>query len=144
MAALNSAGRARRAAQGPTADDNSQSPSVSFATIGSYQPPPSAAPMSMPQQQQQQQQQLTPQQRQRQGFYQGLATFMSHRGSPLPPTVTGVQVPNFDPNNTMWKSIEPSSEIGGIKLCGKDVDLYRVFNMVLQAGGSNKVSKWSL
>jgi hypothetical protein len=141
MAALNSAGRARRATHGPS-DDKSQSPNVSFATISSYQPPSNPTPSADPQQHPQQ---LNPQQqRQRQAFLHGLATFMSHRNNPLPPNVTGVPVPNFDPNTTVWKALEPGTEIGTFKLAGKNIDLFRLFNLALQAGGSNKVSLTSL
>jgi SWI/SNF chromatin-remodeling complex subunit SWI1 len=149
MAALNSAGMARRATHGPS-NDNSQSPNVSFATISSYQPPinnpamnqppqshPSLPTPTHPQHPTPQQQQ---QQRQRQSFLQGLSAFMSRGGNPLPPTVTGIAVPNWDGNSTHWKALEPGTELGTFKLAGKNIDLWKLFNLVAQAGGSVKVS----
>ena len=159
MAALNAAGKARRATHGPS-DDKTQSPNVSFATISNYQPPSGSTSMSHPQssfpitatpmnpqQQQQQQQQQGPQQvhqpsmqqRNRQGFLHGLATFMSHRNTPLPSSITGFPIPTYDHNNSIWKALEPGTELGAFKLCGKSIDLYRLFNTILQAGGSSKV-----
>lgn len=169
MAALSSAGRARRATHGPV-DDKSQSPTIPFASLSSYMtpglpanpmnhPPQTASSVSQlttnPQQQQQQQpqqqpqhaqtpqnqaqQQLMHQLRNRQGFLQGLATFLSHRGTPLPATITGMQAPNWNPENTPWKPLEPGTEIGTFKLAGKNIDIHRLFNMVFQVGGSTKV-----
>jgi SWI/SNF chromatin-remodeling complex subunit SWI1 len=143
--------RARRV-HGPSNGSKTQSPSFSFASTSGYQTPNSTTnPISHPQQpatsvpmnpqqlqaQQQQMQQLAQQQRNR--FLQGLANFMAHKGSPLPPSITGISAPNFDPNTTIWKALEPGTEFGTFKLCGKNIDLQRLFNLVIQAGGSGKV-----
>lgn len=71
----------------------------------------------------------------RQGFLNGLASIMFKRNTPLPPALTGVPAPNFDPNTTQFKFIEPSSEIGGFRLAGKDIDLFKLWGMVFQQGG---------
>lgn len=94
--------------------------------------------------QNQAQQQLMQQLRNRQGFLQGLATFLSHRGTPLPATITGMQAPNWNPENTPWKPLEPGTEIGTFKLAGKNIDIHRLFNMVFQVGGSTKVRIYNL
>lgn len=160
MAALNSAAMARRATHGPS-NDKSQSPSVPFATISSYQPPASAASMNPPQpshgmpggptlpqqqaqpqqQQQGQQQQINNVQRQRVGFLQGISHFMSRAGNPLPPNITGVHVPNYDPNTSPWKLLEPGTELGTFRLSGKNIDIFKLFNVVFSNGGSSKVRK---
>ncbi|EIW64780.1 uncharacterized protein TRAVEDRAFT_33530 [Trametes versicolor FP-101664 SS1] len=73
----------------------------------------------------------------------GLATLMVQRGTPLPPMLTGVPFPsNYDPANMPWKSLEVSTnDIGVVRLAGKDVDLYKLWGLILQAGGGQKVSQ---
>ena len=83
---------------------------------------------------QQQQAQL----RARAQFYNTLASLMNMRGTPLPPSITGVQGP-YDPMTSTWKTLELSSEPGGVRLSGRDIDLYRLFSTVMSAGGSPKV-----
>lgn len=75
-----------------------------------------------------------------QGFLQSLARIMAGRNTPLPPSITGVQVP-YDPATSPWKGLEPASEIGGFRLAGKDVDLFLLYGLVHQAGGANKVQQ---
>lgn len=75
------------------------------------------------------------------GFLTGLANVMATRGTPLPPALTGVPAPNYDPNTSMWKSIEPSSEIGYFRLAGKDVNLFKLWGSVFQSGGGNAVRR---
>jgi SWI/SNF chromatin-remodeling complex subunit SWI1 len=75
----------------------------------------------------------------RRGFLSGLATLMTRRGMPLPLALTGVPS-DFDPNNTPWSGIEPSSTfIGAFRLAGKDIDLFKLWWQVVQAGGGAKV-----
>ena len=91
-------------------------------------------------QQQQQQQQQSLQQRKRQ-FLQGLGNLMLQRGVPLPPQLTGIPYPpTFDPSTSPWRSLELSNtDMGVVRLANKDVDLYRLWGLVLQTGGSAKV-----
>lgn len=70
-----------------------------------------------------------------QGFLQGLAGLMAKRNTPLPPSLTGIPYSNYDPNNTLWSIIEPSSEIGSFRLAGRDVDLFKLWGLVFQQGG---------
>ena len=74
-----------------------------------------------------------------QGFLQGLAGLMAKRNTPLPPSLTGIPYPNYDPNNTLWSIIEPSSEIGSFRLAGRDVDLFKLWGLVFQQGGGHMV-----
>ncbi|TDL28413.1 hypothetical protein BD410DRAFT_811550 [Rickenella mellea] len=75
-----------------------------------------------------------------QNFLSGLATIMSARNTPLPPSITGAQS-TFDPASSHWNSVEPASEIGGFKLAGKDVDLFKLWGLVFQFGGSAKLQQ---
>ncbi|KAH0590556.1 hypothetical protein H2248_000698 [Termitomyces sp. 'cryptogamus'] len=76
----------------------------------------------------------------RQGFLTGLANVMSSMGTPLPPALTGVPSPNFDPNSSRWKHLELSSEIGTIRLAGRDVGLFQLWGIVFRNGGGQAVT----
>ncbi|OCH96516.1 hypothetical protein OBBRIDRAFT_765320 [Obba rivulosa] len=110
--------------------------------IPNHQQNPNAAAASSPVMLQQQQQQQQHQQRKR-SFLNGLSNLMTHRNMPLPPALTGVPFPSgYDPNNSPWKNLEVSPlDIGIIRLAGKDIDLYRLWGMVQQAGGSQKITQ---
>ena len=77
----------------------------------------------------------------RRSWLNGLATLMAQRNMPLPPQLTGVPFPpNFDPVNMPWKSLEVSqTDLGVIRLAGKDVDLFRLWGLVTQHGGGQGV-----
>ena len=74
-----------------------------------------------------------------QGFLQGLATNFAKRGHPLPPALTGVAFPNYDPTNTPWSIVEAGSEVGTFKLVGKDVNLFKFWGLAIQQGGAQAV-----
>jgi SWI/SNF chromatin-remodeling complex subunit SWI1 len=74
-----------------------------------------------------------------QSFLQGLATSFAKRGHPLPPTLTGINFPNYDPTTTSWSVIEPGSEVGTFKLVGKDVNLFKFWGLAIQQGGGQAV-----
>jgi SWI/SNF chromatin-remodeling complex subunit SWI1 len=80
-------------------------------------------------------------QQRRRNFLTGLSNLMSSRGTPLPPSLTGIPYPlDYDPSNSPWKNIESSpTEIGSFRLADRDVDLFKLWGLVLQAGGSSKV-----
>jgi len=69
-----------------------------------------------------------------QHFLRNVAAFMLHRGTPLPPPVSGFPTPAYDPNTSPWKHLEPASEVGGIKVAGQDVDLLRLWSVVTNPG----------
>lgn len=79
-------------------------------------------------------------QRQR-NFLTGLANMMASRNTPLPPALTGVPYPpNYDQSKPHWQGIETSqTEVGVFRLAGKDVDLFKLWGAVFQAGGGAKV-----
>ncbi|KAF8140115.1 hypothetical protein EV363DRAFT_1393035 [Boletus edulis] len=72
------------------------------------------------------------------GFLLGLANVHISRGTPLPPALTAVQYPNYDPASSQWKSMECSSEPGAFRLAGKDIDLFKLWGIVCQLGGGPK------
>ncbi|KZT44392.1 hypothetical protein SISSUDRAFT_976648 [Sistotremastrum suecicum HHB10207 ss-3] len=78
--------------------------------------------------------------RQRQTFYSGLAQIMQAHGRPLPPTITGIPLP-YDEATSPWKTLEPSSELGGVKFAGRDVDLFKLWSLVASAGTSSKFER---
>jgi SWI/SNF chromatin-remodeling complex subunit SWI1 len=77
----------------------------------------------------------------RRNFLMGLASVMASRNTPLPPALTGVPYPqNHDPSNSHWKMIDISpDQPGAFRLAGKDVDLFKLWGVVFQAGGGTKV-----
>lgn len=73
-------------------------------------------------------------------FLSGLANVMAKRNTPLPPALTGVAVPNYDPTNSPWKAVEPSSEMGAFRLAGKDVNLFKLWGLVQYHGGGHAIT----
>lgn len=84
--------------------------------------------------------QLPPQQRRKQFLY-GLGNVMLQRGVPLPPQLTGIPYPpTYDPSASPWRTLDISNtDVGVVRLAGKEVDLYKLWALVQQAGGSAKV-----
>lgn len=78
-----------------------------------------------------------------QSFLNGLATIMAARNTPLPPSVTGVPCA-YDPATSPWKNLEPASALGGFKLAGQDVDLFKLWGLVFQNGGAGKLQQQAL
>lgn len=77
--------------------------------------------------------------RQRHGMLRVVAgAVASTRNIALPPALTGVPNPNYNPNNSPfgWLDIV---EVGILRLLGKEVDLLRLWNIVLNRGGTAKV-----
>lgn len=75
-----------------------------------------------------------------QGFLAGLANIMAKRNTPLPPALTGIPTPNYDPNTSQFKMIEPSpTETGCFRLAGRDIDLFKLWGLTIQQGGGSVV-----
>ncbi|KAJ7630741.1 hypothetical protein FB45DRAFT_916453 [Roridomyces roridus] len=77
------------------------------------------------------------------GFLNGLARIMVGRNTPLPPALTGVDTPSYDPANTQWKILEPA-EVGAFRLAGRDIELFKLWGIVFQAGGGPVLSRENL
>jgi len=75
------------------------------------------------------------------GFLNGIASVFAKRGTPLPPALTGVPSPLYDPNHSPWSTIEVGSDIGFFKLAGKEVNLFKLWGLVFQHGGGQSVSQ---
>ncbi len=75
-----------------------------------------------------------------QGFLVGLANIMVKRNTPLPPQITGVPTPQYDPHTSAFKSIELSPEVGHFRLGGRDIDVFKLWGSIASSGGS-RVSK---
>ncbi|KAL4243558.1 hypothetical protein ABKN59_001121 [Abortiporus biennis] len=74
-------------------------------------------------------------------FLNGMANIMMQRRMPLPPALTGMQTPGYDPNTSPWRSLEINpTELGTIRIAGRDVDLYKLWALVLQVGGGQKLT----
>lgn len=159
MAALQAAGRSR--AQSNSSNPNIITPTSSSIT-GSGLPPiaPSMNQHDQPQQPQQQQQHANPAmdpqtraqilQVQNQIMHQllnnrpphflpQLAEVMAQHGTPLPPALTGIQSPGYDPNTSRLRAILPGSTTGTFHLYGKEVDLHMLLVWIIQRGGGVKV-----
>jgi SWI/SNF chromatin-remodeling complex subunit SWI1 len=72
------------------------------------------------------------------GFLNGLARIMAQRNTPLPPALTGMDTPTYDPNTSQWKMVEPA-EVGAFRLAGRDIELFKLWTLVFQAGGGAAV-----
>lgn len=64
------------------------------------------------------------------------------RGTPLPPALTGINNPTWDPTTTPFK-FELGSERGIIKVAGHDVDLFKFWQALFAAGFTQKVCQFS-
>ncbi|KAJ6604456.1 hypothetical protein DFH09DRAFT_1122750 [Mycena vulgaris] len=74
------------------------------------------------------------------GFLNGLARIMASRGTPLPPVITGIETPTYDPSTTQWKILEPA-DVGAFRLAGRDIDLFKLWGLVFQNGGGTALSR---
>ncbi|KAG8939415.1 hypothetical protein FRC03_006318 [Tulasnella sp. 419] len=75
-------------------------------------------------------------------FLPQLAEYMAQRGSPLPPALTGVPKPNYDPNTSRFRVVQPGSSPGTFRIADKDVDLHMLLIWVLQRGGAKESTPW--
>lgn len=72
------------------------------------------------------------------GFLNGLAKIMASRNTPLPPALTGIETPTYDPNTTQWKILEPA-DVGSFRLAGREIELFKLWSLVFQNGGGTAV-----
>ncbi|KAJ7597179.1 hypothetical protein C8J56DRAFT_1011680 [Mycena floridula] len=74
------------------------------------------------------------------GFLNALSNIMAKRNTPLPPALTGVAAPNYDPATSLFKIIEPSAEVGAFRLAGRDIELFKLWGLVVQNGGAQALT----
>ncbi|KAL1749031.1 hypothetical protein HDZ31DRAFT_28356 [Schizophyllum fasciatum] len=78
-------------------------------------------------------------------FLVTLAHFHHQRGAPLPPQLVGIPSPTFNPQTTIWKQLELSPvEHGALRVGGRDVFLFRLWQVVLNTGGFMTVTAQNL
>ena len=70
-----------------------------------------------------------------------IAELYNRKGTPLPPALTGVQTPTWNPATSPFR-FELGSERGVIKLGGQDVDLFKLWQILFASGLSAKVSSF--
>ncbi|EJD54129.1 hypothetical protein AURDEDRAFT_96670 [Auricularia subglabra TFB-10046 SS5] len=77
-----------------------------------------------------------------QGFFKFLVGVMNARGQALPPFLVAHVQQNlqYDPNNSSFSWFEPGSYPGAFKVADKDVDVFRLWTLVTNAGGSQKIT----
>ncbi|TRM65748.1 hypothetical protein BD626DRAFT_555847 [Schizophyllum amplum] len=69
-------------------------------------------------------------------FLMTLAHFHHQRGTPLPPQLTGIPTPSYNPQNTIWKQVELShTDHGAFRIGGRDINLFKLYQVVTNAGG---------
>ncbi|KAG9033559.1 hypothetical protein FRB95_014637 [Tulasnella sp. JGI-2019a] len=71
-------------------------------------------------------------------FLSQLAEVMAQNGQPLPPALTGVPTPSYDPTTSRMRGIIPGSSVGTFHLYGKEVDLHTLLIWIIQRGGGIK------
>ncbi|KAJ3936362.1 MAG: hypothetical protein NXY57DRAFT_985972 [Lentinula lateritia] len=74
-------------------------------------------------------------------FIYSLATVFAKRNQPLPPSLTGIPTPTYDPINSPFKDIEAGSEHGSFRLAGKDINIFHLWTMIWHRGGMGNVGK---
>lgn len=78
------------------------------------------------------------QQSRQDNFYRFLAAVMGQKRVPLPPDITGIPNTAYDPATSPHAWIEAASAPPGVRIAGKDVDLFKLWQTVSQGGGSQK------
>jgi SWI/SNF chromatin-remodeling complex subunit SWI1 len=71
-----------------------------------------------------------------------IAELYNRKGTPLPPALTGVQTPAWNPVTSPFR-FELGTEKGVIRLAGQDVDLFKLWQILFAAGLSAKVSRYN-
>jgi hypothetical protein len=70
-----------------------------------------------------------------------IAELYNRKGTPLPPALTGVQTPAWNPATSPFR-FELGSEKGVIKLAGEDVDLFKLWQILFASGLGSKVNRY--
>jgi SWI/SNF chromatin-remodeling complex subunit SWI1 len=62
----------------------------------------------------------------------------ARRGTPLPPDLTGIPNDAYD-STSQWRFLERASEPGVIRIGGNELDLFKLWQVLLSLGLSSKV-----
>ncbi|KZV86442.1 hypothetical protein EXIGLDRAFT_840787 [Exidia glandulosa HHB12029] len=74
-----------------------------------------------------------------QNFFKFVAQYMNTRGLVLPPFISGLNTPPYDPNGSPFAWLEPGSHMSTVKVADRDVDLFKLWQLVWSGGTSQKV-----
>lgn len=72
-------------------------------------------------------------------FLNTLNDVANRRGTPLPPELTGIQNPAYDPNSHTYRGIEPTGDPGFVRVEGQIIDIYRLWQAVFNNGLTKQV-----
>ncbi|KZV86439.1 hypothetical protein EXIGLDRAFT_752822 [Exidia glandulosa HHB12029] len=73
-----------------------------------------------------------------QNFFKFVAQYMNTRGLVLPPFISGLNTPPYDPNGSPFAWLEPGSHMSTVKVADRDVDLFKLWQLVWSGGTSQK------
>ena len=68
-----------------------------------------------------------------------LSDLHARKGTTLPPELTGIQNDAYDHSTSHWRSLELTSEPGVIRVGNNELDLFKLWQVLLSLGLSNKV-----
>ena len=72
-------------------------------------------------------------------FLNILGDLHSRKGTPLPPDLTGIPNEVYDYTTSQWRILELTSEPGVIRVGSNELDLFKLWQVLLSHGLSNKV-----
>jgi len=72
-------------------------------------------------------------------FLNILSDLHNRKGTPLPPDLTGVQNNAYDHTTSHWRILELTNEPGVIRVGSNELDLFKLWQVLLSLGLSNKV-----
>jgi len=72
-------------------------------------------------------------------FLNILSELHARKGTPLPPELTGIPNDAYDYSASHWRSLELTSEPGVIRVGSNELDLFKLWQVLLSLGLSNKV-----
>jgi hypothetical protein len=72
-------------------------------------------------------------------FLNILSDLHSRKGTPLPPDLTGIPNDAYDFSTSQWRILELTNEPGVIRVGSNELDLFKLWQVLLSHGLSNKV-----
>jgi SWI/SNF chromatin-remodeling complex subunit SWI1 len=76
-------------------------------------------------------------------FLSILSDLHARKGIPLPPDLTGILNDAYDPTTSHWRILELTNEPGVIRVGSNELDLFKLWQVLLSLGLSNKVRSCS-
>lgn len=72
-------------------------------------------------------------------FLAMLSEINIRRGTHLPPELTGIPNASYDPAASLFRTLEVGAEPGFVRIQGQELDLFRLWQVILNNGSSSKV-----